>query len=85
MHLGTFHIDKNEFHVADEDGIQGDIINVSNMMDEPVVLKGVWKITRDDFETFRISWLNAKYPSIDWYGGRREVPGVPQWHPLGTD
>ena len=86
MHLGTYHLDTNEFHEADEDGIHLSVIDVDAIPEgQEVVLKGFWKITRDDFDRFRLRWLNAKYPSIDWYGGRREIPSVSQWYPLGTD
>jgi hypothetical protein len=86
MHIGTYHLDVNEFHVSDEDGVPGSIIDVDAMFDgQEVVLKGFWKISRDQFETFRISWLKAKFPSIDWYGGRREVPGVPNYVLLDPD
>ena len=86
IHLGSYHMDTNEFYEAEEGGIYGNIIDVDSMPDDQeVVLKGFWRITRDDLETFRVKWLNAKYPSIDWHGGRKEVPGVPQWHPLDTD
>ena len=86
IHLGTYHMDTNEFHEVEEDGIYGSIIDVDAMIDgQEIVLKGFWKITKVDFCAFRDRFLNAKYPSIDWYGGRKEIPGVPQWHPLDTD
>ena len=86
MHLGTYHLDTNEFYEADEDGIYPSIIDVDNMSEgEEILLKGFWKITRVEFETFRIRWLSAKFPSIDWYGGRSEIPGVPNWLPLGSN
>lgn len=76
VHLGTFHLDKGVFEEAGEDGIPGRSFDVYNM-EGTVRIKGVMDVKREEFQTFRIRWLNAKFPSIDWYGGRRAIPGIP--------
>jgi hypothetical protein len=82
-HLGTYHMDSNIFEESDQDGIQGDEHNVSEIADgEWIEVQGGWKLYKDDFETFRLKWLAQKFPSIDWWGGR-EIRDLPNALSLG--
>jgi len=83
VHLGTFHMDNNTFIESDEDGIVGTEHDISTI-DETITVKGTWELHGNDFEIFRMRWLQAKYPSIDWYGGRR-IHSVSGQHSLGTN
>jgi len=85
IHLGTYHLDINVFRESDQDGIQGDEHDIEGITDGGcITVKGTWKLYKNDFELFRIRWLNAKFPSIDWYGGR-ELSSLPDSFTLGPN
>ena len=66
VHLGTFHIDRNVFEVAPEDGIQGDEFPIPTIVGTAITVKGKWKLRAEEFDNFRTEWLRRRFPSLFW-------------------
>ena len=66
VHLGTFHMDRNVFEVAPQDGIQGDEFSIPSIAGTTITVKGTWKLRAEDFYAFRIRWLRQRFPNLFW-------------------